>query len=980
MMLDKLRKILPSDFITVAALTAVSIGALAPTGVHADIFEWEWINPADPSQGKQESATLVPDGAGLSTGRYVDLSGYNLTKSYLISVDLFGTTFLATNLTDADLTDANLQNADFTGAILTDSVFDGADIEKAILSNTTDSGFTLEQFQSTYSHQVSRDMRYVELDDNAMPGWDFSQIYMLDATFRNSVLAGADFTNTNLTDADMTGADLSGATLTDARMDRTTLSGADLSGADIRGARIKQVFLTFGQMQSTANYQSNDLSGIYLESMDIRGWDLSGQNLTGAILIWSRFDGADLSGSTLVNTNLHESNFENADLTGAELTGANIGRGVSLASTTDSGFTFDQFQSTYSYQTVTSFRDLDLSYNDLRGWDFTGLDMDDVVFFQSDLTGADFSQAELRDPDFREADLTNASLADAFLDGALFTDADLTGADIEGAVFRDPYELTYAQFTSTASYQSGNLNRLWVDELDMTGWDLADKSIVDGYFDFTPLNDVSFRNSNLSGSYFLVGPAQRADFHGADLSEVEFNTLDATDADFSNTDLTNASLYNMTLAGADLTGATITHASLIGLTARGFTFAQFQSTANYQSGNLDGVNYINMDLSGWDLSGQSMVEAFVENATLTGANLSGANLSLAHLRDIDFTGVNLAGTILVDSNVVGASFESTTDSGFTFEQLRSTLSYQREDLVGINLSHNNLAGWDFYRMDLIDAAFENANLMGANLMRADLKDASFSGADLTGADARYARRLTLAPDTVTQNFIHPDGHVDGLVLGPQQVMNIRDIVDHNPDPINILQALTLDPDSTLRMVFHHDTWGSTITFEPGTSVTLGGTLDLVIDSSLDPLELVGTDMQLFDWDGVVPQGVFDAITGTPGPNMFWDLSQLYTQGIISAMHLGDLNQDRFIGVEDLNLVLANWNLPLPPGNPLADPTGDGYVGFEDLIILLSAWNRGQPPAGVVIKTVSVPEPAAVGILGILTVTCLNRSVVGRRYL
>ena len=34
-------------------------------GAQADIFQWEYINPADPSQGKRQSTTLAPDGAGV---------------------------------------------------------------------------------------------------------------------------------------------------------------------------------------------------------------------------------------------------------------------------------------------------------------------------------------------------------------------------------------------------------------------------------------------------------------------------------------------------------------------------------------------------------------------------------------------------------------------------------------------------------------------------------------------------------------------------------------------------------------------------------------------------------------------------------------------------------------------------------------------------------------------------------------------------
>jgi MYXO-CTERM domain-containing protein len=61
---------------------------------------------------------------------------------------------------------------------------------------------------------------------------------------------------------------------------------------------------------------------------------------------------------------------------------------------------------------------------------------------------------------------------------------------------------------------------------------------------------------------------------------------------------------------------------------------------------------------------------------------------------------------------------------------------------------------------------------------------------------------------------------------------------------------------------------------------------------------------------------------------------------------GDLNCDGFVGIAELNIVLGNWNLNVPPADPLADSSGDGYVGIEDLSAVLGAWNAGTPPITV----------------------------------
>ena len=73
---------------------------------------------------------------------------------------------------------------------------------------------------------------------------------------------------------------------------------------------------------------------------------------------------------------------------------------------------------------------------------------------------------------------------------------------------------------------------------------------------------------------------------------------------------------------------------------------------------------------------------------------------------------------------------------------------------------------------------------------------------------------------------------------------------------------------------------------------------------------------------------------------------------------GDLNDDGYVGLDDLDIVLANWNLAVPPADPAADPTNDGFVGLDDLDVVLGNWNAGSPPTA----DTQVPEPVTGVIL------------------
>ena len=118
----------------------------------------------------------------------------------------------------------------------------------------------------------------------------------------------------------------------------------------------------------------------------------------------------------------------------------------------------------------------------------------------------------------------------------------------------------------------------------------------------------------------------------------------------------------------------------------------------------------------------------------------------------------------------------------------------------------------------------------------------------------------------------------------------------------------------------------------------------------------------------------DRASGSPasGLNNHGDLSFKFELedgrtgvAVWSDQLVGDLDGDGFVGITDLNIILANWNQDIPPGNPLADPSGDDFVGIEDLNTVLGNWNAGTPPTNIA----SIPEPSTLAVL-IPTLACL----------
>lgn len=583
----------------------------------ADIYEWEYIDPLQPEVGKQQSTTLVPDGAGVEAMPGSNLGDKDLSKAYLFNVELGSSQSVGVNLSNsylysADFKDADLRSAAFILADLEQANFRGANLDNANLSgsNLTRASFwrgslrdtdftdavvqgaefraqsgrniTASQLYSTASYKAGN-LAEVSFKEQDLSGWNLQgqnltqgNLYRTKFIAANLSLAG--FEEAYLEFADLSGANLDGANFRNSHLGSAKFFGATLDGAIIEGANLTGASgngLTIAMLYSTASYQSGSLAAIDFEYNQFDGVDLSNCDLRSSefhhsSLVGADFSGANLSGADFWTANVTMVNFNGADLSGATLpttnaagatfVGAHV-QGAVLPIGGPSGMSPAALYSTASYQE-----------GDLTGTYFSG-DWSETVFTNQDLKDSRFSNTTLTSSDFSNADLTRGNFYRADFSGA-----NLTGAAVEYMNLSRTTDkgFVFTQLASTASYAQGNLRGIELSENDLSQWDFSEQ-----------------------------------DLRGTDLQE---------------SDLT-ATIFS---------GADIRETNLRGTTSLGFTPEQLYSSASYQQGDLSGIDFSKNDLSGWDFSNQKLTET---------------NFSLSDNTDADFSRADLRGTYPGRGNV-----------------------------------------------------------------------------------------------------------------------------------------------------------------------------------------------------------------------------------------------------------------------------------------------------------------------------------------
>jgi uncharacterized protein YjbI with pentapeptide repeats len=617
----------------IAAMFAL---ATFTASARADVFQWEYINPADPSQGKRQSTTLAPGGAGVDAVPGANLRWQNLTMAYLIGADLTFADGESANLTNADLSQANLTNARLDYATLTSAEFTGAEVRGASFAAGR-TGLTTAQLYSTASYQ-DRDLTGIRFRGD-LSGWNF--------TSQN--LANAEFDPANVT-------------------------GTDFTGATVRGANLYYTIgFTLAQLYSTASYEAHDLTWIQLPGTNLSSGNFAGQNLTNA-----RLEGGLLTGASFRQANLTNASFISAKLTGADFTGARV-RGARF-SAGGTGLTMPQLYSTASYQA----HDLTGIHfgNDLSGWNFAGQNLTNASFWEVTLSGANF----------REANLANSNFFRATLTGADFTGADVRGAsfDIDTSNQRGS-GITLPQLYSTASYQDRDLSGIGLAYNDLAGANFAGQNLTNANFYSATLTGTIFREANLANSNFDAARLTVANFTDAQIRGASF------DSGYGGPVITLAQLYSTASYQAhDLTGVSFGSGNLSGWNFAGqnLTNSRFGtiSFGPWTYANLTGADFTSADTRGTflvDLSG-----AITTNLIWPDGHIDGLNLAAGE-KLVAYTGVPIPVKITGEFSIAtGATFDITDNAAIVDYSGTSPVATVRDKVLSGRGGSGLGKGWN----------------------------------------------------------------------------------------------------------------------------------------------------------------------------------------------------------------------------------------------------------------------------------------------
>ncbi len=551
---------------------------------------------------------------------------------------------------------------------------------------------------------------------------------------------------TNLAEASV---DLSGATvgLGDLMQDSDTIDfvGANFSGVTLAG-------------------QNVDVGGLDLSGTNFSNADLSGLDLTGIILARSNLFGADLNQSTLASADLTQANFSSANLRQSNF----VGQG--------------QPQDNPVTLTGTIFAQTDMTQADVRGVDFSGLDLAGALLIGTDFTGANLQRANLTLTDLSEAIFDGADMSDATMINAVLARTQANGTNFDGAVLISTIfeDAVLSEGQEATTLRGANLNGASIIGSALDGVILDDATMIGVIVgrandaQNTSLRGASLRRAYMVGALVADAELDAATFESAELQNATFINCSYDGAIFDSADLTGAALR-----GEDLTNTRWANANL---TQANFSNAVMNNTI------IDGIQARQADMSRVVMHEGSARAAELNESNwtrlrgsfidFTGANLFEANMTGVQIENITFDDVgaqnaNFDGARIRDSEGVFADF---TDASLRNADLENVTfipeaSFEGAIIDGASVRNSDLTGASFVGASLVETNFTDCAMREISLISANARGAGFSGfeMDLSGSTLYFTdyTNATFSQVNLSGTVMGPGFYSGAILLGVQ---------------------------------------------------------------------------------------------------------------------------------------------------------------------------------------------------------------------